>query len=347
MLHNHFLTLSLQERAQILESIAPDAGLPPLVLEKDIWVVWLLDVLFSMPNRLPIAFKGGTSLSKIYGAISRFSEDIDLTIDYTALNPGHDPLTSPMSGNALRKLSDALKAAVATHVRDVVVPYIAKVGQEQLGIELTIEIRGDDGEAARVRYPTAFQGDTRYLPESVLLEFGGRNTTLPNETHNVRTYAEGYVKELGFPQANVVVLSPQRTFWEKATLIHSECHRPRDAQKPGPDRVSRHWYDLIVLADHDIGRKAVRDRELLYSVVTLKSIFYRSSFANYPACVERQFRLVPDDTSLAILSADYAAMVKEGMFLSDPPTFESIIKRITELEAALNANETITLERGK
>jgi hypothetical protein len=334
---NHFLTLSHQERAEILESIAPAAGLSPLVLEKDVWVVWVLDVLFSMPNCLPIAFKGGTSLSKIYGAISRFSEDIDLTIDYKALNQGQDPLTSTMSGNAIKKLSDALKAAVAAHVRKVIVPYILQVGQEQLGFELAIEIGGEDGEAVRVRYPTAFQSDARYLPESVLLEFGGRNTTLPNERHTVRTYAERYVSELSFPVANVVVLSPQRTFWEKATLIHSECHRPRDAQRVGPERISRHWYDLIVLAEHDIGRKAVADRELLGNVVALKGIFYKSGFANYQACVDRQFRLLPDDDFLAMLAADYAAMVNQGMFFAEPPKFEDIIKRITELQTRLNA----------
>jgi hypothetical protein len=337
MLRNHFLTLSLHERAEVLESIAPVAGLSPLVLEKDVWVVWALDVIFSMPARLPIAFKGGTSLSKIYGAISRFSEDIDLTIDYTAFNQGPDPLTSTMSGSAIRKLSDALKAAVAAHVHEAIVPTISQVAREQLGIELAIEIGGQDGEAVRVRYPTAFQSDARYLPESVLLEFGGRNTTLPNETHVVRTYAEHHVAALDFPVASVVVLSPQRTFWEKATLIHSECHRPRETRRVGPERMSRHWYDLMVLAEHDIGRKAVADRELLSNVVALKGVFYRSGFANYQACVDRRFRLLPDDNLLTVLAADYTAMVNQGMFLTDPPKFEDIVKRISDLEEVLNS----------
>lgn len=337
MSRNHFLALELQERAEILESISPAIGLSPLVLEKDVWVVWTLAAVFDMPGRLPLAFKGGTSLSKIYGAISRFSEDIDLTIDYTALTKGDDPLTSAMSRNAIKKLGDALKAAVAAHVQDLVVPYIAKLGRDQLGIDLEIEIGGDDREAVRIRYPTAFKSDNRYVQESVLLEFGGRNTTLPNEQHTVRTYAAAQVEGLEFPVANVVVLSPQRTFWEKATLIHSECHRPRKADGPQPERMSRHWYDLIVLAEHQIGRSAIKDRKLLADVVTLKGAFYHSGFANYQACTERKFRLVPDEVFHAMLATDYAAMIAQGMFSTEPPSFDQLMVQIATLEAALNA----------
>lgn len=331
----HFLRLREEQRAEILQSIAPAVGLAPIVLEKDIWVCWALQTLFAMPRRLPLAFKGGTSLSKIYGAIARFSEDVDLTIDYTALSEGKDPIGTPMSRTAIEKLTIALREAVARHVHEVVVPYLERVGQEQLQIKLEFEV-DDAGEGVRIRYPTAFREDGRYVSESVLLEFGGRNTTLPNETQRVEPYIAPHLKDLELPIADVVALSPRRTFWEKVTLIHSECHRPERTPGAGPQRISRHWYDLAMLADHDIGQAAVAEPELLTSVVSVKKVFYRSGFSNYDACLNRGFRLVPPDPLRVLLAQDYEAMLRGSMFFETPPAFEQIMERIAALERALN-----------
>lgn len=307
----------------------------PGVLEKDIWVCWALEAVFDMPNRLPLAFKGGTSLSKVYSAIDRFSEDIDLTIDYTALSDGADPLLTTMSRNAVTKLTETLRVKVAEHVRHVIAPYLAKKAADQLGVEIGM-VFSENGEALRVNYPSAFATKQSYVQDSVLLEFGGRNTTLPNEPHSIVAYAAAHTDSLKFPTAQVIVLSPRRTFWEKATLIHAECHRPVRAGGGGPERISRHWYDLAMLAEQEIGRAAIPDRNLLAEVVKLKSVFYRSGFANYEACIGGRFRLLPQEELRAILARDYAAMVREGMFFTEPPSFEEILSRLTRLEAQLN-----------
>lgn len=336
----HFLRLSLAERAEILQTVAPAIGLSPLVLEKDIWVCWALRAVFNMPKRLPIAFKGGTSLSKVFGAIKRFSEDVDLTIDYTALSDGPDPLATEMSRAAIDKLTDRLRAAVAKHVSTVVAPYIAQVGREELNYELQIDMT--DGETVRVRYPSPYATGQSYLRDSVLLEFGGRNTTLPNEPHVIAPYVAAHVPSLEFPVAEVVVLSPQRSFWEKATLIHSECHRPPRAEGIGAERISRHWSDLAHLSQHEIGAAALKDRDLLAQVVKLKMIFFRSGFSHYEACLERKFRLVPDEAFRRALENDYAAMIQEGMFMGDSPPFETILEQLRALEAVLNEAEKTT-----
>jgi hypothetical protein len=334
---DHILRIPLSDRAEVLQSIAPRAGLPPHVLEKDIWVCWALAAVFEMLGRLPLAFKGGTALSKVYQAIGRFSEDIDLTIDYTALSGGADPLTQEMSGNAIKKLSEALRAAVGVHTREVIAPYLTRLGQERLGATLAIDV-SEDGEGVRIRYPSAFGGDPSYLRDrdSVLLEFGGRNTTLPNELHRVVPYAAAYTESLEFPIAEVIVLSPHRTFWEKATLIHAECHRPERPAAGGAERLSRHWYDLARLAGQEIGTAALKDRELLGHVVRLKGIFYRSGFANYPACLDGKFRLIPDEPLRVALVRDYSAMVSEGMFFETPNSFATILEELRALETALN-----------
>lgn len=298
---------------------------------------WALAAVFEMPDRLPLAFKGGTSLSKVYRAIGRFSEDIDLTIDYTALSDGIDPLTQEMSGNAVRKLSEQLRAAVGAHTREVIAPYLARVGQEDLRTSLAIEVSGN-GEGVRIRYPSAFGADPSYLRDrdSVLLEFGGRNTTLPNERHRVMPYAAAYTENLEFPVADVVVLSSHRSFWEKATLIHAECHRPEASSRGGAERISRHWYDLARLARQEISVAALENRDLLAHVIRLKGIFYRSGFSNYPACLEGKFRLIPDEALRAALERDFLAMVSEGMFFEPPGSFAAILEELRALEATLN-----------
>lgn len=114
----------------------------------------------------------------------------------------------------------------------------------------------------------------------------------PNEEHPLRPYIARELTELRFPEATVPVLVPSRTFWEKATLIHVACNR--SDPKLDADRQSRHWHDLAVLADHDIGKTAIPDRQLLEDVVKHKNIFFRASYTNYEACLSGALRLVPE-----------------------------------------------------
>jgi hypothetical protein len=192
-----------------------------------------------------------------------------------------------------------------------------------------IEI-SEDGETLSIPYASHFG-----LPERVLLEFGGRNSIVPNKDHTLRPYIAEKVPELLYPEAQVVVLSPLRTFWEKVTLIHVACTRadPRlDA-----NRQSRHWHDLAVLADHDIGKSAIADRELLEDVVKYKSVFFRAGYAHYEDCLSGGLRLVPATPLLEALKIDYEKMIADGMFDGQPPSFDKIITRLTDLAKEINA----------
>ena len=139
---------------------------------------------------------------------------------------------------------------------------------------------------------------------------------------------------LSFPTSAVTVLAPERTFWEKATLMHVECHRP--APKADADRLSRHWYDLSRLASSSFGTQALADRELLADVVRHKKVFYNSSYANYDACLHQQLRLVPEGALLDALQRDYQTMQRAGMFSSPPPDFPTLIGQLRELEQRIN-----------
>ena len=252
-----FLSLGAGERADILRTVAADARRSAVVLEKDIWVCWVLDALFSMPDPHPMVFKGGTSLSKVYGIIDRFSEDVDVTLDYRAFDDGFDPFAEGASRTAIRRFSERLKDHVASHVRNVVAPALDDAAG-RLAADGRYAVHVGD-ETVRFAYPSAVEAPDSYIAKEVLLEFGGRN--VPNERHAIVPDTAALTDGLNYPSATVTVLSPARTFWEKATLIHAACHRRRLANRP--DRLSRHWFDLACLAAHPVGRVALANRALL------------------------------------------------------------------------------------
>lgn len=330
-----YLKLPREEQANILRAVAPVLGQTPTVIEKDVWVCWVLKQLFEMPNRLPMAFKGGTSLSKIFQAISRFSEDVDITLDYRNLDPSVDPFDTNLSRSQLKKLSDHLKARVHKHVSGTVVPFLL----EQLAADLddhAFDIAiSEDGESVRIHYPTALAGSGGYIPESVLIEFGGRNITEPSGGHLVRPYLADAIEGLHFPSATVVVLAAERTFWEKATLIHVECHRTEF--RTNAERLSRHWYDLAMLAQHAIGKNALGNRALLEDVVQHKKVFFHAGHASYDACLRGALQLIPGKVELAALQTDFEKMVGAGMFFLAPPSFAEIVDRLRRVETEINA----------
>lgn len=329
----HYFDLPLAEQAELLNGLAPALGRRAEILEKDIWLCQALGMLFALPCRKPMAFKGGTSLSKVYQAIERFSEDIDVTIDYRSLVENVPDLAT-LSNNQRKKLSDTLKAALVDHVTQELVPALHDALAEALpGSKITLEV-SEDAEKLWLFYPSAVENTDAYLRPSVLIEFGGRNATLPQDTLTITPDVAAHVPGLAFPTAQVAVLSPLRTFWEKATLIHVECHRPD--LRAGAERLSRHWYDLARLADHEVGRNALADIELLKDVLHIKETFFRSGYSHYDLCLSGGLRLIPEAALLDALKQDYQAMLSAQMFYGDTLPFDHIVERLTALEKEIN-----------
>ena len=329
-----FLRLDARERADILRTAAARHRRSPVILEKDVWVCWALDALFSMPDAHPMAFKGGTSLSKVYGVINRFSEDVDVTLDYRAFGEGFDPFAQDASRTRIQQFGEHLKSRVASHVRDAVAPALTAAAR-RLDADGGYKIHiGDDGEKLYFAYPSAVEQSHDYIQKKVLLEFGGRNVIDPNERHTILPDMADMTEGLHWPAAAVTVFSPARTFWEKATLVHVECHRRRLADSP--DRLSRHWFDLMCLAAHDIGRAALGNRALLTDVVRHKKVFFHASYAHYDHCLDGRLRLVPDADQLPGLRTDYDKMRAASIVGVDAPEFDEMIERIRVLEAAAN-----------
>jgi len=326
-----FLRLSPEEQAEILQTCAGKLGRRPEHLEKDVWICWVLQGLFAMPGHLPMAFQGGTSLSKVYGAIRRFSEDVDVTIDYKSLDQSIDPFNPKVSRTARDKYSELLKTKLAEHTKNVIRPHFASLVAELAEKPPKPIAISDDGGKLFIPYPSCFG-----TAESVFLEFGGRNVISPNEERLLRPYISAELRKLQFPEATVRVLLPSRTFWEKATLIHVACNR--GDPKLDADRQSRHWHDLAVLAEHNIGKIAILDRELLQDVVKHKNVFFRASYTNYKACLSGGLRLIPGRPLVEALRSDYEKMIADGMFEGEPPTFDWILGRLDKLAKEINAH---------
>ena len=330
-----FLSLKAREQAEILQTVAIRSGQRAAVLEKDIWVCWVLQTLFSIPNHYPMAFKGGTSLSKVYRVINRFSEDVDITLDYRAFDDGFDPFASGVSKTKIRQFSDRLKLYVKDYTGKVVMPALV-TASEALATHGQHKLRTDDsGEKVWFSYPSAVEIQNGYLASEVLLEFGGRNVIDPNQQHEISPDIASLTRNIDYPIANVTVLSPLRTFWEKATLIHVECNRAHLSDSP--ERLSRHWFDLMCMGQHDIGKSALSDRSLLKDVIRHKKLFYNAHYANYDHCLTGRLRLIPDSDNLHGLQSDYRAMCAAGIVSAEAPDFEALIEQIRAIESEVNS----------
>jgi len=332
-----FLRLPASDRSEILRYKARELGRRPLVLEKDIWVCWSLHQLFSMQDMPRMAFKGGTSLSKVFDAIHRFSEDVDVTFDYRDVRGGlgFDDDPEGMSGERLKRFRKALEGETSILVRTKVVPRLYEALTREFGGEAVVPEVDEAGEKVKVFFPTALEQDA-YIREAVLLEFGGRNLTDPCSVHTIKADIAESLEGLEFPEATVSVLAPERTFWEKATLIHAECSR--GALRDFAERPSRHWYDLANLSDHAIGQRALADRDLFESVVAHKKWAFRDQKAKYDRCLNGGLRLMPDNEAMQrAIEADFEAMVSARMFYENPPPFSEIADRLERLAAAVNA----------
>lgn len=324
-----FLDLASADQREAYVVASQSLNKSATVLEKDMWVCWTLDALFSCPNLPTMAFKGGTSLSKVFDAIARFSEDIDVTIDHAGLMPEIDPYDPGISGKQRKRDDESLSRAMVALVRDIVAPHLQR-HLADLGLDGALD-SGTDGELV-VNYPHLVDGRHSYFREGVKIEFGGKNMVEPSARHTLTPYVAAEFGQFVFPTAEVDVLAPERTFWEKVTLAHAESNR---TEFRSPERISRHWHDLAVLSQHEIGTSALADLPLLQDVIVAKKRFFNSGTARYDDCLEGAARLLPDDEGLAGLGEDYRAMVDAEM-LDDPLPFGELVDRIRALQDSVN-----------
>ncbi len=319
--------LSTEDRIQLFRETAAERNMVPAVVEKDFWVCWTLDRLFSSGFlKEKILFKGGTALSKVFGLIERFSEDIDLILDWDEV----------VKENPNRKRSKNQQDRFNKETVDLARVYLREEflhqAQKILGDIASASIRPQSPDVIEITYPLAFMES--YLRPEIQLEIGPLAAWVPNDIYVIKPYAaEAFPQLFRRPQTTVKAIKAERTFWEKATILHQEAHRPQD--KLQPLRYSRHYYDLMRMAQAPLKSKAIADLDLLRDVVAFKTKFYPCSWARYDKAIPGTFKLLPTVDRLAHLKKDYGQM--QIMIFGVAPSFDQIIDELNKLENEINS----------
>jgi len=319
--------LSVKERNELFSETASKMHTTNAIAEKDFWVVWVLDKLFSHEKLSKILkFKGGTSLSKIYGLIERFSEDIDLILDWDLLTKD-DPYAE-RSKTQQGKFNVSLNEKAKEYIKDKLLPVVSKILKPQC----RCKIKEDDGFSIEIQYPAIF-GDAAILPH-ILLEIGPLALWLPSDEFEITPFAAMEFPQLfEKPTCKVNAILAERTFWEKATILHQEANRAKE--KKMSSRYSRHYYDLAMMANSDVKKNALADLELLESVVGFKQRFYTCNWAKYEEAKPGTLKLLPPEYRHKELKEDFKAM--QNMIFGNKIEFDEIITILKKLEDEINS----------
>jgi hypothetical protein len=321
-----------EERIELFTQTAAKTGLSAAIVEKDFWVCWTLDYLFSRcAYRDSFAFKGGTSLSKAFGLIERFSEDIDLIFDWRMLGYGTDEPWETRSNTKQDAFVEKINADAGIFLLDTLKPLLEADFRNDINGEWALQIEERDPQTLCFHYPRSF-ADSSILQE-IRLETGALAAWTPTTTATITPYvAEQFPKAMSVPSTSVRTVSAERTFWEKATILHKEAFR---ANGRLPDRYSRHYYDIYRMCQTDVKDNALDDLSLLKQVVEFKVRFWRSNAARYDLCKPGTMRLVPSEDTEERIRDDYARM--RNMLFGDVPTFDKVMDAIVALETEINA----------
>ena len=288
----------------------------PAIVEKDFWVTWTLYKMFSNKALAKLLiFKGGTSLSKVYGLIERFSEDIDLILDWSVLTDENPDADRSKSKQAKNYVSSTLLLLIQNSISDV--------------CDCSVDTK--DPSVINIKYTAAYSAE--YIRPEFRLEIGPLASWLPFEVHPVTSYvAEEFESLFDVTSWDIPTIVAQRTFWEKATILHHEANRPDSSVQPS--RYSRHYYDLAMMATSDVKEKALSDRELLENVVTFKKRFYPRGWADYDSAVRGGLKLIPATHVYEVVKSDYRAM--RTMIFGKYPEFDEIMDILRRLEVEIN-----------
>jgi hypothetical protein len=336
-----FVRMPASERRLACLTVADAKRLQAASVDKDFWVCWTLREVFNLPNIGPhLTFKGGTSLSKAWGLIERFSEDIDLVVDKDALGFAGDASPNRATGsNERRRRLDNLMEACRKWVQDKLKPALGNAIAERFGTKegwhLEVDPDMADGQSLLFHYPSAFPtAEAGYVRPVVKIELGARSDHWPADTRTITPYVAEVLPH-AIPDAafSIAALAPERTFWEKAMLLHEETFRPAD--KPRKERMARHYYDAWCLITRGVADRAATDQVLFARVAEHRQIFFRLGWVDYATLRPGMFRLLPPADHRSAWQQDYEEMA-EAMFYGDRPPFREILRVVGEFEEKFN-----------
>lgn len=327
---NKFLELSDSQRKSVYESVAIKVGLPAQVIEKDFWVTAILQTVFTLPVAKQLVFKGGTSLSKGWKLIERFSEDIDIAVDPIILGVPEGDLT--------KKQIKKLRKTSSLFVLEQLTPMICEeVQREGLHSFITVDAQpngeGDntypEPRQIYLHYKSVFDKALTYLRPDVVLEVSARSLIEPTEPIQIKSILGEHLPVLPLTDSVIHTAIPAKTFLEKVFLLHELFSVPGHGMIA--EHKSRHLYDLYVMMNKDFAKKAVIDDILWESIRHHREIYTSVRDIDYTPDVRKRLRLIPREDILDTWRADYDAM-KESMIYGNKPSFDELLEGISELQ---------------
>lgn len=335
--------LNEDERRITIEQAAIKCGVPSQAIEKDWWVTLVLKALFQTEYASHLLFKGGTSLSKCWKLISRFSEDIDLAIDRSLLG-----FSDKLSRSQIKKLKKNAAEFTSTALKDTLIQQLFNLGVPDGIVSVTAEeIKPEqpdkDPQTLFLRYNSLFE-PLPYLPSTVKIEVSALSLREPFANCEVRSMLQEYFPNEAYDEVPFIVpaIEPHRTFLEKAFLLHEELARP---EKLKTERKSRHFYDMVMLMDGIHGKAALDNMALYETIVQHRKLFYQLSGVDYNTHSQDKINFIPSLLDLNRFESDYAVM-REQMIYGESLPFGKLIQKLRELRWRFRDKRPVPLPPG-
>jgi hypothetical protein len=341
--YRQVIAASSRDRRDLFLAAAQRLGTPVGNVEKDFWVCWTLGELYhDMPAGSPrLLFKGGTSLSKAYGLIQRFSEDIDVTVF-------RDDLGQSATMEALEVMTGKRRQAKLDAIRDACRAYVSGPLKEVLAVRIgeatggegrvDVDAADPDGQSLLLWYPTVEGSTDAYVRPVVRLESGAKSALDPHEQRSVRPYIADELPNEDFTVVGVTTIEPKRTLWDKIVIAHGlrRWYERRGTLRQEGQRVSRHYYDLHCLLRSKIGLETLADRVLGENCVRHARLFFDRPDFDLSSARQGSFAIAPHAGMIEALRRDYDLM--SAMIFGAPPAFEDILRSVQEIEVRVNAD---------
>ena len=324
-----FVQLPENERIELINQMYEDTKSPQVIIEKDLWVTAVLRVLFALPYAENLSFKGGTSLSKCWNLIERFSEDIDIAINREYLGFVGDTFTIKQISKNLRKsackfIRNNLQFDLTRQMEENGVP--ADLFSVKMNITSVTTI---DPEKVFVEYKSVFNASP-YIKNTVVLEIGGRSMKEPLQKIEIQSFLDKHFSQATFAEKSFEInaVVPERTFWEKICLLHEDFSKPSEQIRV--ERMSRHIYDLAKIIDTPIAENALKNKELYQSITAHRRMFITIKGFDYNTLNPKTINIIPPESIIELWKEDYEKM-QRTMIFRESLTFSEVIDKIMAL----------------
>lgn len=324
--------LTNQQRKFIFSETAYKMNVQPVVIEKDYWVCLVLDFLFNYSSfKDSFIFKGGTSLSKCYGVIERFSEDIDLIFKWSMLGIEKEQIYEPRTKTKNNKFAENLNLKCIEFLKSTFIGKFNDELSQYLGFKIDVKFDDFDQQTINIFYPSIYEDE--YIKPFIRLEIGPVSLQNPEVICSIKPYCSNYYsKFFDYYEFNVPTISIARTFYEKLLILSNENDRPIDSKRPA--RYSRHYYDVCKIFESSFIERILSNNELFNEIKMFKNLFYRSSWSKYDKVTLENICIVPNPSLTDFLKRDYKMM--ENMFFGNHPSFEELLSKLTLIQEKLN-----------